>query len=241
VPKKILCPVHVERTPSCNLYPDGWHCYGCGARGKLDELKGVDISNIREVEPEDLEASLAAIESLPKRMVRGLELHCDERSFYVVWPTRDYYKRRFVNPGKGPKYIGAAGHTMPPFIAHIGTSRDLIVVEGELNALSLIQAYPEATIVSPGGSGHFEGKHTRKWLNRLVQQCIIERIIVIADEDIAGAKAAIDLMSEVRHTNKTLLWKLMKRDANQVLQEDGRDALRTQILEILQSPVDPGA
>lgn len=29
----IACPFHNERTPSCRLYADGYHCFGCGAHG----------------------------------------------------------------------------------------------------------------------------------------------------------------------------------------------------------------
>jgi DNA primase len=31
----ICCPFHRERTPSLKLYPDGFHCYGCGAGGSV--------------------------------------------------------------------------------------------------------------------------------------------------------------------------------------------------------------
>ncbi len=30
-----LCPFHNERTPSCKLYADHYHCYGCGAHGDV--------------------------------------------------------------------------------------------------------------------------------------------------------------------------------------------------------------
>jgi hypothetical protein len=30
---KALCPFHKERTPSFHVFPDGYHCFGCGARG----------------------------------------------------------------------------------------------------------------------------------------------------------------------------------------------------------------
>jgi hypothetical protein len=28
--RQILCPFHEEKTPSCRIYPDHLHCYGCG-------------------------------------------------------------------------------------------------------------------------------------------------------------------------------------------------------------------
>ncbi len=30
---KISCPFHDDPTPSCHIYPDHFHCYGCGAHG----------------------------------------------------------------------------------------------------------------------------------------------------------------------------------------------------------------
>jgi DNA primase len=30
---KALCPFHKERTPSFHVFPDGYHCFGCGASG----------------------------------------------------------------------------------------------------------------------------------------------------------------------------------------------------------------
>jgi DNA primase len=29
------CPFHTEKTPSFVVYPDHWHCFGCGARGDV--------------------------------------------------------------------------------------------------------------------------------------------------------------------------------------------------------------
>lgn len=32
---KILCPLHEEVTPSCHVYEDSFHCFGCGANGDV--------------------------------------------------------------------------------------------------------------------------------------------------------------------------------------------------------------
>lgn len=34
----ILCPFHPETKPSCAIYPDHFHCYGCGEHGSLKKL-----------------------------------------------------------------------------------------------------------------------------------------------------------------------------------------------------------
>jgi DNA primase len=44
-----LCPFHGERTPSFTVYPDHYHCFGCGARGDaLDWLMRTRRMSFRE-------------------------------------------------------------------------------------------------------------------------------------------------------------------------------------------------
>ena len=39
----LCCPFHDDSTPSCRVYPDGYHCFGCGARGnQLDWLMAAE-------------------------------------------------------------------------------------------------------------------------------------------------------------------------------------------------------
>ena len=33
--RKILCPFHDERTPSCHVYEDSFYCFGCGVGGDI--------------------------------------------------------------------------------------------------------------------------------------------------------------------------------------------------------------
>lgn len=33
--RKVLCPFHDDRNPSCHIYPAGYKCYACGARGDV--------------------------------------------------------------------------------------------------------------------------------------------------------------------------------------------------------------
>jgi DNA polymerase len=40
---KVSCPFHDDVEPSCTIYPDHWHCYGCGEHGtRLDWLVRVE-------------------------------------------------------------------------------------------------------------------------------------------------------------------------------------------------------
>lgn len=155
--QRILCPVHEEETPSCVVYHDHWRCYGCGASGPLSQLGLKGTSAISRPPPVDLPSELARIRALPLVTVRGLRLPADADSYYVVWPCGGYYKRRKFFPGDGPKYIGPRGHKKPPLWARREAgSATLVLVEGELNALSLAQACTHADVMSPGGVGDFK-------------------------------------------------------------------------------------
>jgi hypothetical protein len=40
---RVLCPFHTDRQPSCKIYSDHWHCYGCGEHGdRVDWLTRVE-------------------------------------------------------------------------------------------------------------------------------------------------------------------------------------------------------
>ena len=45
----VSCPFHDDPQPSCKIYPDHWHCFGCGRRGgRLDWLCEVEGMTKRE-------------------------------------------------------------------------------------------------------------------------------------------------------------------------------------------------
>lgn len=55
---KIRCPFHMEKTPSCVLFPTGgFKCYGCGANGNsidfILKLGGTFEDAIRDLKRED--------------------------------------------------------------------------------------------------------------------------------------------------------------------------------------------
>src|SRR5690606_33471443 len=109
MPQMVLCQFHEERTPSCAVYSNGYKCFGCGKFGPLSDL-GMTASEVEPKYVEDIEKSIQQIISLPKKEIRGLDLHSDSNSYYIVWPDHSYYKKRYINPHHG-KYQNPSGHS----------------------------------------------------------------------------------------------------------------------------------
>jgi hypothetical protein len=48
--RKICCPFHGEKTPSCHLYTAGhYHCFGCGAHGSIEEDFDLDDDTLAKL------------------------------------------------------------------------------------------------------------------------------------------------------------------------------------------------
>jgi DNA primase len=222
--QRILCPHHKESTPSCVIYPDGWYtCFGCGARGRAKDI-GQEVRKTGTKYVENVSETLAHIATLPKRLVRGHFLHCDEHHYYVVWPDGSYYKRRsFAGDVAGPKYRGPSGVRKPIFWARAEAHPGLIIVEGELNALSVAEAVDWADVVSPGGAGDFASHRLKEDLPNYLKY---QTILIVADADKAGAIAVIELASALRpHVSDVRIF-LMEEDANDILVNHGKEKLR---------------
>lgn len=73
-----LCPFREEKTPSCFLYEDHYHCYGCGEHGDIIDahkrLKGVTFTEALE----DLGRMAGITHNLdprsPRRVLRAKKL-----------------------------------------------------------------------------------------------------------------------------------------------------------------------
>lgn len=223
--KLILCPYHKEDTPSLALYPDGFRCFGCGKFGQLSELGLKDLPQLEEVDPEDVAEKMVYISALPFFIIRGLSLPRDGDGFYIVWPDHSYYKRR--NWEGKPKYTGPAGHKQPLlWVANPPHAKTCLIVEGELNALSFGQVCEGAAIVSPGSASNF--KSQVKYL--LPAMINYDRVIIVADQDSAGAIACIELMGQLSGKVKSIRAHLMPEDANDLLQ---KGTLREEVQRIM--------
>lgn len=223
--KRYLCPVHKEATPSAVVYADGFYCFGCGARGPVTDL-GLEPGDKPDVQfVEDIEESINAIKRLPKRNIRGIDVHCNDRGFYILWESPLYYKfRSFTDGTPGGKYRGPSGHSKPWLTVQSGAYKRIALVEGEMNALSLAQVEPQCVIVCPGGAGDFYARNAK---DGLTFASGFEIVDLIVDDDKAGAQAAIEATSRLRILGvNDVRIHLMKVDFNDVLTSQGLEALR---------------
>ena len=211
---KRKCPAHKDTNPSLHVYPDHTYCYVCGYRGKPEEiLSQSEFLNLR-AEPTDIPEMVEYINGLPKTNIRGLYLPTDNTGFYILWPDNKFYKKR-VFTGKN-RYIGPRGHKVPPLILK-GHSKNLVIVEGELNALSLKQVGVAATIISPGSATELT-KHLPKYLT-------FDNISIIVDKDIPGVVWGLQLKDELIKHNKRIELITLETDYNETLQKEGEAGL----------------
>lgn len=199
------------------IYDDHAYCYGgCGVI-PLSELDAGDVSRMaaNRPAPVDLPGDLLRIKALPTARVRGLELPVDGDSYYILWPSGDYYKRRRFIADGGSKYYCPRGHKKPLFVPWVQPKAEaLAIVEGELNALSLAALKPSFSVCSPGGCGDFGAK--------IIASCnqfflTYKRFLVIVDKDEAGLKAAMALKQALLPLTPYISIILMPRDCNDLL------------------------
>lgn len=226
MPKMIKCPHHNDDTASLAVYDNGAYCFGCGYRN--GDYVSHDKEEYRYVE--DIEKTIQYIGSLKWAHVRGLDLPCDDSGYYILWPTKDYYKfRGFDGNSNLPKYRGPSGIPKPLYICSTNDEHTLAVCEGEINALSLALV-STVSIVSPGGAGDFYSKRLIKDLAFYTQYA---KIHVIVDADAAGTKAAIELKSRLIQAGKTdVIIHLLEKDFNDILVQDGIESLKQKVREM---------
>lgn len=238
---KIHCPKHPfpEKTASCDINYDTnrYKCWGCGAAGWLDELGLGNGSRKRvagDVYKEDMVDSLKYIESLPVKVIRGVSIKASDDNMYIVWPNGDYYKSRSLTTDKGSKYKCPAGHKKPLFYLKRSKgmswwARALILVEGELNALSIREVAPWIDIISPGGTADILAS-VKKDLNIYR---MYSSILVMVDADPPGTAAGLTASAALRDAGIKTYLHTMNKDANERLVQDGAKALEEDIRQCL--------
>lgn len=212
---RITCtnPNHSDDTPSMTVYSDGAYCFACG----WIDSSTVDLKS-KSKTTENIEETFEYIQSLPTKSIRELTLPFDDSGYYILWPTSNYYKKRLWL--SGTRYLGPRGHRAP--LLELGQPGNrVIVVEGELNALSLQLIYP-GKIVSPGSATEFT-RHSKQLLT------IGSIFTIVVDRDIPGVVAGLKLQNFLRQNGKRVKLVAIEEDYNQILQDRGKDGLREAI------------
>lgn len=218
---KIHCPFHADENPSAELYPSGAaFCFVCWRRFGGEGGQPTADKDVKP--PEDIEASLVRIKSLPIKPIRGLWFHADTRGFYLIWPNALYYKCR-LNSDTGPRYLCPRGTKQPLLIIENMGNNGLAIVEGEINALSIAETAAKYgfTVVSPGSAGNFQS--TAEELRALIKE--YPAVFCWSDKDSPGIQALWRVARLCAEENKPLSYLSVEIDANEVLIKGGETAV----------------
>ncbi len=171
----------------------------------------------------DVAAELEKIKQLPTAHIRGLEMPYDDSGYFILWPNGRFFKKR-KNYGN-VRYLAPAGHKVPLYICP-GESKNLLVIEGELNAASLFHAMWEIDykIVSPGSAGEF--------LKQLDYYLKYDNITLILDKDAAGIVHGLHTKEILLKHRKNVKLVLVDHDFNEKLQES-EETLKKYFWEVI--------
>lgn len=222
-----MCLWHKEDTASLAIFETYYKCFGCMKTGPLSDLEAEDLpkitlSNKKVRYTEDIHKELSRIRSLPLKKVRGLDLHCDDTYYYILWHDADYYKKRHITDKKS-KYRCPSGYQKPLFVTP-GSYPDLLIVEGEINALTVYLMRPDLKIISPGGCNDF--------LRYKYYYLEYRNIFLAHDADQAGTLGALKFRDEMKALGKRVHLVPLSKDYNDILTMDGEIALRREIEKI---------
>jgi hypothetical protein len=184
---------------------------------------GVKYEEATPKPKEDLEKKFRYIESLPFTEVRNVALYVDDKGYYITWPNRAYYKHRLFNPGSFGKYLSPSGHAPPLFWARQDGNPTLVMVEGEINALSIAKACRGVDVCSPGSSSLFKQDKLKPYLHLFEKYRTLD---IVVDDDEAGIKALIEAKGFFKNKIPFINGIRMMPDANEVLIGQGTGALR---------------
>jgi hypothetical protein len=207
------------------LYEDSGYCFSCNYRDY-----SVGDKDAARPEPDNVLERLEVIRERSEiREIRGLQLLADQTGFHIIWPDDSFFKTRSWSGN--PRYLAPRGHQAPLFIYPVENPTALVLVEGELNAMSLKFSIGNQSfaIASPGSAGEFL-KHLEEYLTFPI-------VVAIVDHDPAGVAAGITLKKELLKRGKRIHLAAVKEDFNQVLQDKGPEGVKLAFYQTLGLPV----
>ncbi len=219
---KIICKFHDDQNASMEVYDNETEtvgfCYVCSARVVLDGKPSG-----RRRKPTDLPSELNRINNLPHEVIRGFNMPLDDLGFYLLWPSRDFYKRR--NFHDNPRYTAPRG-IKAPLYKFQGTTKTCIIVEGELNARSLYESLnTKDTVMSPGSVANLS--------SCLKVAQLYDNIVLVVDHDPAGIVYGTTLKNKLLSLGKRCILITCPVDYNELYCTKGPEAVRQHFEENL--------
>ena len=249
-----------------------WHCHHCGDKGAYSDRPAVDFERRKPMPVKDIEAATSADPIIDTHLAylqsRGISEEALKR--FGVFSTTKYFRKADKEvPCIGFPYKNADGeiyaskyravdeklHTQEGTggcqtlwgIEDLTDERELIICEGEIDALSVATAMPEACVVSvPNGApmklsdSKIDPQEDRKfnyvWSAR-DQLANVEKIIIAGDMDEQGSALGEEL---ARRVGKVKCWTVQwpaGKDANDTLMKEGGDAVRKAITSAQPWPI----
>lgn len=137
------------------------------------------------------------------------------RGVVIPWVVGDdVWRVNIRRPVGDPKYIGATGYGNALYDAdQLTTDRPAILVEGELDALTIKQVAGD--LLTPTATGSTGGARRARWLARLA---LCPRVLVAFDADKAGEEARQYWLAVLPNGR---YWRPFWGDANKMLQTGG--------------------
>ena len=142
----IPCPFHAEKTASCAIYEDGYHCFGagCGAHGGyLDffENLGINIDDVgSEYESSQYKKSNKQKSTLKYKLPPGISLKKYASRLSKDEEKLSYlYSRHFDYESVVKAQIGHSGNSAPPWFKNYQSPRYSIPVF-DINKKNIISA-----------------------------------------------------------------------------------------------------